>query len=82
MIEYCFKREAKFFNDMRGYIVVRFIILHTGKVDPNSVKIIRSTLRNKKIEMCIKKRLQSWRGFEELDASNGSVAVVQKFIFD
>ncbi len=67
---------------MNGYIIVRFIILHTGRVDPNSVKIIRSTLLNKKIEMCIKKRLKSWRGFEELDESNGSVAVVQKFIFN
>lgn len=82
MIEYCFKREAKFFNDLQGYVVVRFIILHSGRVDPASVNIIKSTLRNKKIEMCIKKRLQSWRGFEELDVSNGSVAVVQKFIFD
>ena len=82
MIEYCFKREAKFFNDLQGYVVVRFIILHTGKVEKSSVKIINSSLRNKKIEMCIIKRLQSWRGFEELDESNGSVAVVQKFIFN
>jgi len=82
MIEYCFKREAKYFNDMQGYVVVRFIILHNGKVDPSSVEIINSTLRNKKIEMCIKKRLKSWHGFEELDESYGSVAVVQKFIFN
>jgi hypothetical protein len=82
MIEYCFKREAKFFNDLRGYVIVRFIIMHTGIVNPESVQIIRSTLLNKKIELCIKKRLQLWRGFEELDASMGNVAVVQKFIFD
>lgn len=82
MIEYCFKREAKFFNDLHGYVTVRFIIMHTGIVDPASVQIVRSTLFNKKIELCIKKRLQLWRGFENLDASMGSVAVVQKFIFD
>lgn len=82
MIEYCFKREAKFFSDMQGYILVRFIILHTGVVDPASVKILGSSIFNKQIESCIKKRLKWWRGFEELDASMGSVAVVQKFIFD
>jgi hypothetical protein len=82
MIEHCYKREAKFFSDLRGYVIVRFIILHTGRVDPNSVKIIKSNLYNKKVEMCIKKRLKSWRGFDKLDASNGSVAVVQKFIFN
>jgi hypothetical protein len=82
MIEYCFKREAKFFNDLHGYVIVRFIILHSGFVDPASVQIIKSTLFNKQIESCIKKRLQLWRGFEQLDVTMGSVAVVQKFIFD
>jgi len=82
MIEHCFKREAKYYTDLSGYVIVRFIIFHTGIVDPASVKIIKSTLFNKKIELCIKKRLQSWRGFEVLGASMGSVAVMQKFIFD
>ena len=82
MIEYCFKREAKFFSDLHGYVIVRFIIMHSGLVDPASVQIIKSTLFNKQIESCIKKRLQLWRGFEKLDITMGSVAVVQKFIFD
>lgn len=82
MIEHCFKREAKFFNDMHGYVLVRFIILHSGIIDPSSIKIVKSTLHNKQIELCIKKRIQSWRGFEELDSNMGSVAVVQKFIFN
>jgi hypothetical protein len=82
MIEYCYKREAKYYSELGGYVIVQFIILHSGKVDPTSVRVIQSTLHNKKIEMCIKKRLQFWSGFEELDASNGSVVVTQKFIFD
>ena len=82
MIEYCFKRDAKFFSDLHGYVIVRFIIEHTGFVDPSSVQIIKSTLYNKRIELCIKNRLRAWRGFEKLDISMGRVAVVQKFIFD
>jgi hypothetical protein len=82
MIEYCFKREAKFFSDLHGYVIVRFIIMHSGLVDPASVQIIKSTLFNKQIESCIKKRLQLWSGFEHLEITMGSVAVVQKFIFD
>lgn len=82
MVEHCFKRESKYYSDMRGYIQVRFIILHNGIVDPASVKILRSTIHNKQVESCIKNRLRLWRGFQKLDESMGSVAVVQKFIFD
>ncbi len=82
MVEYCFRREAKNYSDLQGYVSVRFIILHTGTVDPASVQIIESTLFNKRIEMCIKNVFKRYRGFESLDESMGRVAVVQKFIFN
>lgn len=82
MIEYCFRREAKNYSDLHGYVLVRFIILHSGIVDPASVQIKESTLFNKRIELCIKNALKRYRGFESLDKSMGSVAVVQKFIFN
>jgi hypothetical protein len=82
MVEYCYRKESKNFTNLNGYVLVRFIILHSGIVDPASVQILESSLFNKRIELCIKKALMRYRGFESLDESMGSVAVVQKFIFN
>jgi len=82
MIEYCYQREAKNYSVLNGYVLIRFTILHTGVVDPASVRIVESTLYNKRIEQCIKNIIKRFRGFEELDETMGSVAVIQKFIFN
>jgi len=82
MIEYCYKKEAKNFSKLHGYVILRFVIMYSGIVDPASVEIVESTLYNKRIEKCIKGVMQRFRGFERLDESMGNVTVVQKFVFN
>ena len=82
MIEYCFNREARNFGKLDGYITVNFRILHKGIVDPASVRIVHSSIKNRRIEQCIINTLRRWRDFAPLHESMGTVAVVQKFIFN
>jgi hypothetical protein len=82
VIEYCYEREAQRHPDLDGYIVVRFKVAYSGIVEAASVQIIQSTLRNRRVEQCIKRAIQRMRKFSRLDERYGSVTIVQKFIFN
>ncbi len=82
MIEHCFRREAQYVSNIRGYVKVQFKISYEGHVIPESIKIVNSTVRNRKVEQCIKNFITHWRDFEELDESNGIVTVTQKFVYN
>ncbi len=82
MIEHCFKKEARFNPGLKGYIKVAFSISYEGYVIPESIRIIGSTLRNKRVEQCIKNYIRQWRSFARLDESMGIARVIQKFIFN
>lgn len=77
-IENCYKREAKLNPNLKGDILVEFIIGSNGKVKGS--RILRSSLRNKKVENCIRSRVRSWR-FKPIDGREGDVTVRQKYIF-
>lgn len=82
LIKYCYQKTARNYNRLSGYVIVRFVVLSSGSVDPGSVRITESTLYNKEIERCIKSVIKRMRGFEKLDDSMGNVAVVQKYLFN
>lgn len=77
-IEYCFKRESKLNPNLKGDVLVEFIVGFNGRV--KSVRVTRSSLRNKKIESCISGRIRGWR-FKPIDKKEGDVTVRQKYIF-
>lgn len=82
MVEYCHRKEQRLTGNLEGSILVQFKIRYSGEIDPASVRILKSTLFNKRVEKCIKNTIRRWRGFESLDKSNGNVTIVQKFIFN
>lgn len=77
-IEYCYKREARQNPNLQGDIDVEFTIGYNGRV--KSVRIVRSSMYNKKIEKCVTGRILGWR-FKPIDPKDGDVKVKQKYIF-
>jgi TonB family protein len=77
-VEYCYKREAKLNPNLKGDIIVEFVVGYNGRV--KNVRITKSSLRNKKVESCMAGRIRGWR-FKPIDKSEGSVTVRQKYIF-
>jgi len=82
MIEHCFRKEARYDAGLKGYVKIAFQISYEGYVIPESIRILNSSLRNKKVEQCIKNYIRHWRSFARLDESMGITRVVQKFIFN
>jgi TonB family protein len=77
-IEYCYKREAKLNPNLKGDILVEFIIGFDGRV--NSARVTQSSLQNKTVESCIISRVRGWR-FKPISQGEGDVTVKQKYIF-
>ncbi len=82
MIEYCYRKELKRNIKLKGFVKVEFQISYEGFVIPSSIRILNSTLRNLKVEQCIKTYIRRWNSFARLDESMGIARVVQKFIFN
>ena len=77
-VEYCYKREAKLNPNLKGDIIVEFVVGYNGRV--KNVRITKSSLRNKKVESCMTGRIRGWR-FKPIDKREGDVTVRQKYIF-
>ena len=77
-VEYCYKREAKLNPNLKGDILVEFVVGYNGRV--KSVRVTQSSLRNKKGESCMTVRIRGWR-FKPIDKREGDVTVRQKYIF-
>jgi len=77
-IENCYKKEARINPNLKGSVSMQFTILPNGKV--SNVRVLKSTLRNKKVESCVQRRIRSWR-FPTIDKKEGNVTFRQKYIF-
>jgi TonB family protein len=77
-IEFCYKREAKLNPNLKGDILVEFVIGSDGRV--NGAKVIQSSLQSKNVERCIISRMRGWR-FKPISRQEGDVTVRQKYIF-
>ncbi len=82
MIEHCFRKEARRNLHLNGFVKVEFRISFEGFVIPESIRIINSTVRSRKVEHCIKQYISRWRNFTKLDEEMGIARVVQKFVFN
>ncbi len=77
-VEYCFKREAKLNPNLKGDILLEFVIGYDGRV--GTARVTQSTLQNKTVESCIISRARGWR-FKPIGQAEGDVTVRQKYIF-
>jgi hypothetical protein len=77
-VEYCYQSQLKVDPNLRGEIYLSFDILPTGKV--GGVKVMNSTLNNRKVEQCITRSIRRWT-FPKLTGNQGIVTIRTKFIF-
>ncbi|MFZ0390530.1 MAG: AgmX/PglI C-terminal domain-containing protein [Calditrichia bacterium] len=78
-VEYCYQSQLKVDPTLRGEVVLTFDISPMGKV--GAVKIVNSTLNNRKVEQCIIRSVRRWSNFPRLENSRGIVTIKTKFIF-
>ncbi len=82
LFEMCYLREARKHGVKSGYVKVEFKIAPDGRVLPHSVRILDSTIRNRVVEQCLKKRIRYLQDFAQLEDSRGNARIVHKFVFN
>lgn len=75
----CYKQELKADSNLKGKIIVRFMINPDGVV--TSASVVSSTLNNPRMENCIIARVKRWKNFPPCDSSFGNMTYRQKFSF-
>ncbi len=78
-VEYCYQSQLKVDPNLRGEIMLSFDILPNGRV--GGVKILNSSLNNRKVEQCIIRSVRRWSNFPKLQDNRGIVTIKTKFIF-
>lgn len=78
-VEYCYQSQLKLNPNLRGEILLSFVILPNGRV--GAVKILKSTLNNAKVEKCIIRAVRRWSNFPKLKNNRAEVTIRTKFIF-
>jgi TonB family protein len=78
-IQFCYQREIKRNPNLKGKLVVRFVITPQGTIA--SVTILSSTLNNPTVESCIIERIKRWDDFGAIDPSKGNTTFRQVYTF-
>lgn len=78
-IQYCYQRELKRNPNLKGKLVVRFVITPQGTV--SSVTVISSTLNNPTVEGCVVQRIKRWDDFGAIDPAKGNTTFRQVYTF-
>jgi TonB family protein len=78
-IQFCYQRELKRSPNLKGKVVVRFVITPQGAVE--SVAILASTLGNPAVENCIAERIKRWDDFGAIDPAKGNTTFRQVYTF-
>ncbi len=78
-INYCYERELKRNPNLKGKVVVRFIVTPKGNV--SEVTVVSSTLNNEEVQQCIVTRISRWNDFGEVDASKGDATFRHVYVF-
>jgi|GEM_PF-5159924 len=79
LVKSCLRKAYRNDPTFQGHMVVKFTIHPRGYVLPETVKILKSNLRDRKMEKCIIKNIKRWKNFPE--ASGEGYPIVQKYIF-
>lgn len=78
-IEYCYQRAIKRDPNLKGKVVVRFVITPQGTVE--SATIISKSSTNSEVEDCILSRIRRWDDFGAIDPKKGNTTVRQVYTF-
>jgi TonB family protein len=78
-IQFCYQRELKRSPNLKGKVVVRFVIAPQGTIE--SVTILASTLGNPTVENCIAERIKRWDDFGAIDPAKGNTTFRQVYTF-
>jgi TonB family protein len=78
-IQFCYQRELKRSPNLKGKVVVRFVITPQGAIE--SVTILASTLSNPTVENCIAERIKRWDDFGAIDPAKGNTTFRQVYTF-
>lgn len=78
-IQYCYERALKRNPNLKGKLVLRITITPQGTV--KDVKIVSSTLNNRKVEQCVLNRIRRWTDFGSVDPLIGNMTIRQTYAF-
>jgi TonB family protein len=78
-IQFCYQRELKRSPNLKGKMVVRFVITPQGAIE--SVAILASTLGNPTVENCVVERIKRWDDFGAIDPAKGNTTFRQVYSF-
>ncbi len=78
-IQFCYQREVRRHPNLRGKLVVRFVITPQGTIA--GVTVLSSTLSNPTVESCVVERIKRWDDFGAIDPSKGNTTFRQVYTF-
>jgi TonB family protein len=78
-IQSCYQSEIRRTPDLKGKIVVRFVITPQGTVE--SATIVSSTLNNARVEKCVINRILRWDDFGAVAPDKGKTTIRQVYTF-
>lgn len=78
-IQSCYQSEVRRTPDLKGKIVVRFVITPQGTIE--SATIISSTLNNARVEKCVISRILRWDDFGAVAPDKGKTTIRQVYTF-
>jgi hypothetical protein len=80
-VEKCIKRYSFVNSDIRGNIEVKFTVHSEGYVIPESIRIIRSDIRDSRILNCIRKSISGLKNLSSVDSQLGEYTITHKYVF-
>lgn len=78
-IQSCYQSEIRRTPDLKGKIVVRFVITPQGTIE--SATIVSSTLNNTRVEKCVINRILRWDDFGAVAPDKGKTTIRQVYTF-
>lgn len=78
-IQSCYQSEVRRTPELKGKIVVRFVITPQGTVE--SATIVSSTLNNPRVEKCVISRILRWDDFGAVAPDKGNATIRQVYTF-
>lgn len=78
-IQSCYQSEVRRTPELKGKLVVRFVITPQGTVE--SATVVSSTLNNPRVEKCVVSRILRWDDFGAVAPDKGNATIRQVYTF-
>lgn len=80
-IQSCYQSEVRRTPDLKGKIVVRFVITPQGTIEKADIVAGSSTLNNPRVERCVINRILRWDDFGAVAPDKGKTTIKQVYTF-